>query len=230
MRRDLANLSRWQVFLNYPFDEDFKHFSLALHFAVVAARLIPICAFDLTSPDRPRLEMLIDAIVGCNYSAHDLSRIRGEGDQNIARMNVPVEMGMAIFHASHSQREQHRCAFFVPTPHEHRLVVSDLGGLDPPCYDNDESTLVSKVYEWLRTIVPTDDFNTQPTPRILEGFQEFKVRLSKVNGSGIDGQPSHDEAQEVMYQICSESGWWDWREIRIFKSEFPEIPIDWKLD
>src|SRR4051794_6500471 len=99
MRRELRGYSNFQVFLNYPFDDRFLPLADAMNFAVVAAGLLPICAYDLTTPDRPRLEMLIEAIQYCHYSAHDFSRSEGEGPRNFARMNMPIEMGMALFHA-----------------------------------------------------------------------------------------------------------------------------------
>src|SRR5262249_25480807 len=142
MRTHLSTFKNFQVFLNYPFDAEFEPLAHAMHFAVVAAGLIPLCANDLSVPDRPRLEMLIDAIINCHYSAHDFSRFRGEGDRNLARFNMPIEMGMSLFHALQTQRQEHRCAFFVATPHDHHVFASDLAGLDPKHYDNDEIALL----------------------------------------------------------------------------------------
>jgi hypothetical protein len=61
MRTHLSTFKHAQVFLNYPFDAEFESLAHVMHFAVVAAGLIPLCANDLSVPDRPRLEMLIDA-------------------------------------------------------------------------------------------------------------------------------------------------------------------------
>jgi hypothetical protein len=63
-----------QVVLNYPFDAGFRSLANAMHFAVVAGGLIPVCAKDLSIPDRPRLETLIEAITRGDDSAHDFSR------------------------------------------------------------------------------------------------------------------------------------------------------------
>jgi hypothetical protein len=80
MRRNLAAYRTSQVFLNHPFDPEFMPLADALNFAVVAGGMLPLCALDLTSPDHPRLEMLVDAIANCHYSVHDLSRFTGDGD------------------------------------------------------------------------------------------------------------------------------------------------------
>jgi hypothetical protein len=73
MRANYAAYRLWQVFLNYPFDEEFRPLADAMTFSVVAGGLLPLCAKDLTSPDRPRLDVLVSAISNCQYSAHDLS-------------------------------------------------------------------------------------------------------------------------------------------------------------
>jgi hypothetical protein len=228
MRRNLLASREWQVFLNYPFDVGFAALEYALHFPVIAAGLLLVCAKDLTVPDRPRLEILVDAIRNCRYSAHEFSRATGEGLANFTRMNMPIEMGMALFHAIETQTREHRCAFFVPTPHDYRLFASDLAGLDPQCHHNDPRQLVSGVYEWLRGVVPVTIFNSVPTIEVTRKYDEFCMRLQGVRGSGEQGTPTHDETQELMYQVCAECQWWDWRNTKAGLQEFPPIPLAWR--
>jgi hypothetical protein len=227
MRRHLELYSRHQVFLNYPFDDGFAQLEDALHFPVIAANMLPLCARDLTVPDRPRLELLVHAISNCHYSLHELSRSTGQGEGNLARMNMPLEMGMAMFHALHTQRQQHRCAFFVPTPHDFSRFASDLAGLDPKVHNNDEDVLVGSVYEWLRDVVPTTVFNSQPTVDVVARYHSYRDQLRKINGSN-NGFPSHDERRELMYCVCEEDAWWDWRANKAGQEEFPSIPLSWK--
>ncbi len=228
MRKHLEHYTRYQVFLNYPFDDEFSHLEDALHFPIISGNLLPLCAKDLSTPDRPRLDMLVTAISNCHYSLHELSRSKGTGDDNYARMNMPIETGMAMFHALHTQRQDHRCAFFVTTPHDYHKFASDLAGLDPKCHNNDEEMLVRLVYEWLRDVVPSTVFNLQPTKSVIELYFVYKDRLLNVNGSGHDGTVSHEERRELMYQVCAEAKWWDWRSATFGREEFPVVPILWK--
>jgi hypothetical protein len=225
MRRNLKGYPNFQVFLNFPFDQEFAPLADAMNFAVVAGGLLPVCAYDLTSPDRPRLEMLVEAIQYCFYSAHDLSRSEGAGPNNFARMNMPIEMGMALFHALQTQRREHRCLFLTPTAHDYKTFASDLAGLDPMVHNNDRHRILTEVYEWLRRVVPIAVFNSRPTIDVLERFELFIGKKKLVRGSGIGGHPSHDETRELMYQVCEECGWWDWRTTRHGKDEFPPVPI-----
>jgi hypothetical protein len=227
MRVNLSAYEHSQVFLNYPFDIQFVPFANAMHFAIVAAGFIPLCAQDLSVPDRPRLDMLMEAIISCRYSAHDFSRSKGQRDHNFARFNMPIEMGMALFHALQTQRREHRCAFFVSMPYEYQIFASDLAGLDPKCYNDDELQLIASVYEWLRD-VGHPLVNQLPTVEVKKKYEYFKEQMKKINGSGRDGYPNHDEAQELMYQICSECGWWDIRATRAGMMEFQPLPLSWK--
>lgn len=228
MRKHLEQYVRYQVFLNYPFDDEFASLEDAIHFPIIAANLLPLCAKDLTSPDRPRLDMLVSAISNCHYSLHDLSRGKGEGDDNFARMNMPIETGMAMFHALHTQRRDHRCAFFVASPHDYQRFASDLAGLDPKCHDNNEDVLVNAVYEWLRDVVPPNIFNSKPPKSVVDQFHIYKERLLRVIGSAKNGEPSHEEKREIMYQVCEEVEWWDWRAATFGREAFPVVPILWR--
>lgn len=225
MRLHLQSYGHAQVFLNYPFDSDFETLANAMHFGVVAAGLIPVCARDLTTPDRLRLEMLVDAITSCNYSAHDLSKCKGEGDSNYARFNMPIEMGMALFHAVQSQLRLHRCAFFVSN-RDFQVAASDLAGLDPKNYNGDEKLLVASVYNWLRDVKAA--LNVEATSEILEKYQVFKRRLARMKGSGLNGRPTHDEAQELIFTMCAKWKWWEWRANKALLAEFPPLPLSWK--
>jgi hypothetical protein len=223
-----SGISRLSGLFKLSFCVGFSNLEYAFHFPVVAAGLLPVCAKDLTVPDRPRLEMLVDAIRNCRYSVHEFSRATGEGPENFARMNMPLEMGMALFHALETQRREHRCAFFVPTPYDYHRFMSDLAGLDPQYHNNDSRQLVSGVYEWLRSVVPAITFNSVPTIEVARKYDEFCTRLQDVCGSGEHGKPTHDETREIMYQMCAECGWWDWRNAKPGSQEFPPIPLAWR--
>jgi hypothetical protein len=224
MRTNLGSYREYQVFLNYPFDDGAYEIGLSLHFAVAAAGLIPVCALDLSVPDQPRIEVLTNALQNCKYSAHDLSRVRGEGEQNLARFNMPVELGMALFYSFLSQRAGHRCAFLVPSPFEYRAVVSDLAGLDPFSYRNPDE-IVTCTYEWLTGFKDVTDLAKARTSEFVkECYAEFRGRLQRASG-GPNGKVSHRVFQEIIYRVCAEAGLWEWRTGPAGRIAFPEIPV-----
>lgn len=223
--RDLSMFKKRQVFLNYPFDAEYEEMAYALHFAVIAAGLLPLCAKDLSLPDQSRLGMLFHAILNCQYSAHDLSRGKGEGDTNHARLNMPLELGMALFHNLHSEGRAHRYAFFVADPNEYKAYASDLSGLDAQYHENSDLILLTEMYEWLRSVIPGNLQGQPATADVLIKYQFFKGELTTINGSSKNGLPSHAEAQELMYQLCAAEEWWVWRGNPIGMEEVPILPL-----
>jgi hypothetical protein len=140
-------------------------------------------------------------------------------------MNMPVEMGMALFHAMQTQRREHRCLFFVPNQHNYQEFASDLAGLDPKVHNNEERRMLVEMYDWLRSVAPQTVFHSCPSVEVLDGFELFVRKRDRLRGSGAGGRPSHDETRELMYQQCGEWGWWDWRKSRHGMDEFPPIPL-----
>ncbi len=225
--------NRHSVYLNYPYHKEFIPLSYAMQFTVVAAGLVPVSAKDFSTPDVVRLPTLVEAMMNCHYSAHDLSQYRGLGDNNFARFNMPLEMGMALFYAFSTQHAAHRCVFFVSTPHDYKEFASNLAGLDPKCHENKEEKLIAEMYNWLHTMAQDSAptlavFNMISPAEIQNKYDHFKQQLQKVDGSGDDGRPTHFESRELMYSICTECGWWDWRKNKAGEVQFPKIPLSWK--
>lgn len=137
---------------------------------------------------------------------------------------MPIEMGMGLFHALQTQRRAHRCAFFVPN-REYQVAASDVLGLDPKYYELDDVSIMACVYDWLRGINAA--FNVQPTVEIVDKFKVYKSRFSELKGSGKNGEPTHDEAQELMFEMCTAWKWWQWRATPL-QAEFPIHPLSWK--
>jgi hypothetical protein len=68
---------------------------LANVFSVFANGFVPRTARETEGNPEPRFSPIVSTIAACKYSIHDLSRFRGEGDENLARLNMPLELGMA---------------------------------------------------------------------------------------------------------------------------------------
>jgi hypothetical protein len=81
----------------------------------VHAGFYPVLASSGGQSGRPRLDSILTALNGCRYSIHDLSRCRGEGDENLARFNMPLELGMAMaIHGGNLRKEGHEYLVLVP--------------------------------------------------------------------------------------------------------------------
>jgi hypothetical protein len=83
------------VFINCPFDPQFQDLLLAIVFAVTANGFVPRSARETEGNAEPRFLRILQAMSRSKYSIHDLSRFTGEGIDNVARFNMPLELGIA---------------------------------------------------------------------------------------------------------------------------------------
>ena len=141
--RDLAPRREPQVFINCPFDNHFEEHRDALILACVGTGFYPTSAIVDGPGSTPRIDRIIDALDGSAMSIHDLSRAKGEGSDNLARFNMPLELGMAMFLA-HREPYRHAWLALVPDEVSRTQLISDLNGFDPETYDGTVSQLVHR--------------------------------------------------------------------------------------
>ena len=84
------------VFINCPYDSEYEPFRDALFFTIVCCGFIPRSADESGKVSVSRMDRIFYAVYTSNYSIHDLSRCRGEGEQLLARFNMPLELGLAM--------------------------------------------------------------------------------------------------------------------------------------
>lgn len=92
-----------RVFVNHPFDSPYRRFEAILHLVIESA-----VAADPTGPPQlrvsrsncpphlDRLTHLDEQLTAASWSIHDLCRHQGGGARNLARMNMPLELGLAL--------------------------------------------------------------------------------------------------------------------------------------
>jgi hypothetical protein len=115
------------------------------------------------------------ALTSSKYSIHDLSRCQGEGDDNFARFNMPLELGMAMAQrfVGHRAARSHDWLTLVPRGHAHKRFISDLAGFDPVEYDTTAETAVPAAMAWLAT---RPDAVEAPTPQtVLAVLPKFRA-------------------------------------------------------
>jgi hypothetical protein len=176
------------VFINCPFDAEFEPTFDAILFSVVCCGLIPRSSLESGSVAVPRMERIVRAIFSSKYSIHDLSRCQGEGSEQLARFNMPLELGIAMARRFMASRkaQQHDWLLLVSEGHGYLKFVSDLAGFDPLRYDGKIESVVPTVMSWLAT---RPDVDRAATPKevlsALPQFQFEKARLRQEWGENL---------------------------------------------
>jgi hypothetical protein len=170
------------VFINCPFDRDFEAILQAIVFTTTCCGFVPRSANESGTGSVPRMERIVHTIENSKYSIHDLSRCRGEGDANLARFNMPLELGIAMaqrFGRARTRRP-HDWLLLVPAGHDYSRFLSDLAGYDPSAYDGTAEGVVPHVVGWLST--RPDTVRTSITPaRVRRGLRTFLGEVNVLN-------------------------------------------------
>lgn len=166
-----------EVFINSPYDLGYENVLDAVVLTTVFFGLTPTSALTSGDTGKGRMERILEGIESADFSIHDLSRCRGEGDEGLTRMNMPLELGMAIYRSHHSS---HRWMALVPDDSPHQQYISDLAGYDLKTYggDADQDGAISRVASWYRSVGPVDGPEMTPAPirDSLPLFNEIKRR------------------------------------------------------
>ena len=62
------------VFVNCPFDDDYRRLFEAVVFAVYDCGYIPRCALEIEDASEVRIDKIIKIIGDCRFGIHDISR------------------------------------------------------------------------------------------------------------------------------------------------------------
>lgn len=167
------------VFINCPFDREYAPLFNAIVFATVCCGFMPRSALESGDVAEPRLARITRAIFDSRYSIHDLSRCGGEGDENLARFNMPLELGMAMAKRFIGGAEYHDWLVLVPEGHAYGRFISDLAGFDPPKHNGSVEKVTSAVMAWLAT---RRDGVPPVTPKlVLSKLPEFRKKKASLN-------------------------------------------------
>lgn len=140
------------VFVNCPYDEAFRTSLDAIVFTCVHAGFLPWMAGSTGSTAVPRVERILEGLVWCRYSIHDLTRYQGEGPDNLSRFNMPLELGMAMaLRGIQPRHDSHDWTVMVPEGHVYQRYISDLAGFDPMAHDGSQNRVALSVLAWLMT-------------------------------------------------------------------------------
>lgn len=140
------------VFINCPFDAEYKPIFHAMVYTVVRSGYRARCALETDDAAENRLTKIIKIIGECRYGIHDISRTESDGDPPLPRFNMPLELGV-WFGAHHLGREDQsgkRCIVFDRERYRFLRFMSDIGGQDIHAHGCDVPRVITELSAWLR--------------------------------------------------------------------------------
>jgi hypothetical protein len=82
------------VFINCPFDNDYRQLLLAVIFTALYLGYKPRLSLERADSGENRIDKILDLIIESKFGIHDLSRIESQKGNEHFRMNMPFELGI----------------------------------------------------------------------------------------------------------------------------------------
>lgn len=164
------------VFINCPFDPDYKPIFEALVFAVHACGFLPRCALEAADSGTVRVEKIVQIIRECRFGIHDISRTE-LNSRGLPRFNMPYELGlfMGAQRLGGGKQRRKSCLILDREPYRYQAFLSDIAGQDPQSHGNDPLQAIRAVRDWLWTEIRREGGDPLPgAAEIIRRFAEFR--------------------------------------------------------
>lgn len=145
------------IFINCPFDEDYRAIFDALVFCVEECGFTARCALEVTDSSEVRFERILSIIRECQYGIHDLSRTESDEDNNLPRFNMPLELGLFLGakRFGSGKQKQKNCLILDRERYRYQRFISDIAGQDIRSHSNAPDQAIREIRNWLQSNITT---------------------------------------------------------------------------
>lgn len=164
------------VFINCPFDPEYKPLLQALIFTTLLCRLEPRIAMERDDCGEERIDKIKELIKNSKYSIHDISRMEPLKRKELPRFNMPFELGLDLGCRTYGEGKlsTKKSLILEKELHRYRVVISDLSGNDIRAHNSDVKELIRNTRNWVYTTTDTD---LPSANRIWRSFNIFSSYL-----------------------------------------------------
>jgi len=183
------------VFLNVPYDQEFRSLYIAYIVGLCQLGLEPHIAAEIPGGKR-RLDRIFELIRSCRYSIHDLSRVEVSPVPLAApRFNMPLELGMTITWEILNPG-QHTWFVWESEPYRLHRSASDLNGTDANIHGGTAEGVLSEL---------RNAFWRDGAPPVREMFHVYRYIESRVDSILTRNGTRNLFAQSVFKELCGVS-------------------------
>ena len=140
-----------QIFINCPFDDEYRPLFRAMVFAIYKCGFLPRCAQEASDSGQNRLDKIMGIIGECGLGIHDISRTELDQNTHLPRFNMPFELGVFLGARKWGSpvHQRKKCLVLDREPYRYRKFISDIAGQDPEAHHQNPQTLVTAIRNWL---------------------------------------------------------------------------------
>lgn len=139
------------VFINCPYDDDYKDMMYIIIFLVAKFGCIPLLA-AVNAESIDRMTKILALIKDSSIGIHDISRMEHTVDKPIARFNMPFELGIDYAHKYYCQDGNKKLLILQQKQFLSKKALSDLSGVDIEAHNNKNGELVKIIRSFFCSI------------------------------------------------------------------------------
>ncbi len=141
------------VFVNCPFDSQYKPIRDAIIFTIFDCGFIPRSALEEDDSGNVRFDKIKKLISESKFGIHDISRTELDDGHNLPRFNMPLELGVFIGakkfgNSNHSKKNT---LILDSEQYRYQIFISDIAGQDIRAHECDPSQAIVQVRNWLNS-------------------------------------------------------------------------------
>ena len=139
------------VFINCPFDKEYKNLFNAIIFAVKFCGFTPRSAREQDNSGDVRIDKIISILKECKFGIHDISRTELDKKTKLPRFNMPLELGLDLGTKKSGVDEYKNKQILIIDKEQYRYqsFISDIAGQDIKSHNNNEIDIITCVREFL---------------------------------------------------------------------------------
>jgi hypothetical protein len=146
------------------------------------------CAREDDSTGDVRIQKIIRIIDECRYGVHDISKADLDEHSQLARFNMPLELGIFIgahhFAPPKSYNRSKQYIVLDTEPYRYQRFISDLSGQDIKAYGTDPTIQTEEIIRQVRDFLATSSRRQLPgSGYIHERYTSFLTQLPAISTS-----------------------------------------------
>ncbi len=141
------------VFLNCPFDPDYREMLISAVFTIMYLGMNPRLSLERADSGESRIHKILELIQQSKYGIHDLSRIIAKKKDEHYRMNMPFELGIdyGCQKLVKGKCEDKKILVLEEKQYRYQAALSDLSGSDIMFHNNEAIEIVKVIRNWFVT-------------------------------------------------------------------------------
>ncbi|WP_105175263.1 hypothetical protein [Pseudoalteromonas sp. T1lg122] len=192
------------VFVNCPFDEDYREILLAIVFTLKSMDLHPRLSLERVDSAETRIDKIVGLIRESKYGIHDISRMVAKNHNETFRMNMPFELGIDYGCQKLNGEPWSSKQILILDTERFRFqkAISDLSGCDIKSHNDDGFIATKVVRNWFNALL---SIRIPSGNNIWQKYNDFQAYLY----DELIENDGHTDVEEVeIIEIIQHMNFW----------------------